>query len=280
MFLALGVSRFEGESTHPPTPAKAHPYPAHTTQNLRKIMADTSTKSKIMFLGRWIGVNLVGWIAGAFSGLCLGEFYLAPILSLSFDSPIADGLAPLLVWLPPGIGVGIMQSLIMKRWKIQSVLWMIATSLGLGIPATLIAWYHDNIFVQQFGYGGPSQYWFYGFGIVLVATGVGLAQMLVMGTAFSKRALWIVANVLGVVICLLLWVVVIFSSMSLLPPESSLGARTSGFLVVVISLSTLPFMGIIPSLATGLYLLKYGSDAIDDKGSDLTNSTLLNPQAG
>lgn len=243
-------------------------------------MADTSKKSKIRFLASWVGLNLVGWTTGVFSGLCLGEFYLAPIFSLSFDSPIADALAPLFVWLPHGIWVGIMQLEMMKRWKIQPILWVIATSLGWGIPSTLIAWYHENVFVKQFGYGSPLEYWLYGFAIVFVAGSVGLSQMLVMGNAFVKRGLWILANALGLVICVLVAVGAMFLTMSLLPSESSIGARDYGFLTWVVLLLSLSVAGVIPSLATGVYLLKYSVDGIDGKDSNPTGDALLNPQAG
>jgi hypothetical protein len=234
-----------------------------------------SKKSKIRFLAHWIGVNLVGWVAGVFSGLCLGEFYLAPIFSLSFDSPIADAIAPLFVWLPHGVWVGIMQLEIMKRWKIQPIIWVIVTSLGWGIPATLIALYHENVFVKQFGYGLSYEYGLYSFlGIVVVGASVGLAQILVMGNSFAKRGLWVLANVLGLVICAM------FLVMSLLPPESSFDAYNYGFLTWVVLLLSLSLAGIIPSLATGLYLLKYSVNGFDGEGSNPTNDTLLNPQAG
>ena len=48
-------------------------------------MAEATKKSKIKFLGSWIGINLAGWGIGVFSGLCLGEFYLAPYF-LSYRS--------------------------------------------------------------------------------------------------------------------------------------------------------------------------------------------------
>ena len=242
---------------------------------------DASKKSKIRFLARWIGFNLVGWIAGVFSGLCLGEFYLAPIFSLSFDSPIADAVAPLFVWLPHGVWVGIMQLEIMKRWKIQPMIWVIATSLGWGIPATLIAWYHENVFVEQFGYGISYEYGVYSFlGIVLVGASVGLAQSLVLGNTFTKRGLWILANVLGLVICVLVAASAMFFVMSLLPPESNFDAYNYGFLTWVVLLLSLSLAGIVPSLATGLYLLKYSLNGIDDQRSNPTSDALLNPEAG
>ena len=243
-------------------------------------MAETTKKSKIKFLGSWIGINLAGWGIGGFSGLCLGEFYLAPIFSLSFDSPIAYSLAPLFVWLPHGAWVGFMQLVILKRWKIQPVLWVIATSLGWGIPATLISWYYENVFVKQFGYGSPYEFWFYGFAIILVSVSVGLTQALVMKNNFAKRWLWILANVLGLVLCVLVLGGTMLVVACFLPSESSIGAREFGFLMWVFLLLTLPFAGIIPSLSTGLYLLKYTYDAPEDKGNSLSNESLLNTQAG
>jgi hypothetical protein len=243
---------------------------------------DALKKSKkIRFLARWIGVNLVGWIAGVFSGLCLGEFYLAPIFSLSFDSSLTDALAPLFVWLPHGVWVGIMQLEMMKKWKIQPIIWVIATSLGWGIPATLLAWYHENMFVKQFGYGISYEYGLYSFlGIVLVGASVGSAQSLVMGSSFAKRGLWILANVLGLVICVLVAASAMFLVMSLLPPESSFDAYNFGFLTWVVLLLSLSLAGIIPSLATGLYLLKYSINRFDNEGINPISNTLLNSQAG
>lgn len=243
-------------------------------------MVNVSKTVKIKFLAGWTGINLAGWFVGVFSGLCLGEFYLAPIFSLSFDSPIADVVAPLFVWLPHGAWVGIMQLVIMKRWKIQPVAWVIATSLGWGIPATLISWYHENIFVKQFGYSSPYEYWLYGFSIVLVSASVGLAQILVMNNNFAKRWVWILANVLGLVVCVLALAGMMFAVASLLPSESSIGGREFGFLMWVFLLLTLPFAGIIPSLTTGLYLLKYTSDVPEENGNSLSNKSLLKTQAG
>jgi hypothetical protein len=68
--------------------------------------------------------------------------------------------------------------------------------------------------------------------------------------------------------------------MSLLPPESSFDAYNYGFLTWVVLLLSLSLAGIIPSLATGLYLLKYSVNGFDGEGSNPTNDTLLNPQAG
>jgi len=239
---------------------------------------DELNRNKKKFLLGWLGVNLLGWIIGVFSGLYVGEFYLAPIIYLTFTSEITRALSPLFVWLPHGAWIGIMQWGMLKKWKIQPVLWVIATSLGWGIPATAISLYHENFFVKQFGYSSPYEIWFYGLGILLVGASVGLAQVLVMGNAIAKRALWILANALGLLACILLLVTVIFLAMYLFPPESSLGGRTFGFLMWVILFLTLPFVGMIPSLATGLYLLKYGYDVPEGESNKPTNEIPLNQQ--
>ena len=175
-----------------------------------------------------------------------------------------------------------MQLVIMKRWKIQPVLWvMIATSLGWGIPATLISWYYENVFVKQFGYSSPYEFWLYGFAIVLVSASVGLAQTLVMKNNFAKRWLWILANVLGLVLCVLVVGGTMLAVAALLPSEFSIGAREFGFLMWVFLLLTLPFAGIIPSLSTGIYLLKYSPNVPEEKGDNLSDEILLlQTQAG
>lgn len=235
-------------------------------------MIESDNNSKVKFLAGWIGVNLLGWILGVASGFCLGQFYLVPIVSLSFQSPIVSALSSLFIWFPLGAWIGAMQLAILKKWKIQSFLWVIYNALGWSIPATMLSWYYEKVFVKQFGYSSVYGYWFYGFGILLVGTSIGFAQTLLMRNIIRKRFLWVLANALGLLLCVVLFLAVLVSVIYLLPPESEMGGYFFGFVTWTVTLLTLPFVGSIPALGTGLILLKYG---INNKSNLNTDELLL-----
>ena len=227
----------------------------------REIIVNKLNKEKNKFLAGWVGVHIVGWYLGPLIGFCGGTLFFARISSIAPQSAIFDAISTFFIWTTHGAWIGIAQFFILKKWKIQPFLWIIATSLSWGISATIIVWYHDNVFVEQFGYSITYKYWFYGIGIFLIGLSVGFAQVTVMGNAFSKRGLWVLANASGLVLCVLASFGILYLLIPLLPSEAGIGARDFDFLIDIIFLFTLPLPGIIPALATGLYLINFCFDS-------------------
>ena len=153
----------------------------------------------------WLGVNLVGWMIGLYwITFHTGEVAKALNNTNNF-SLLPDALLEMLliVLLPLGLALAILQSTQMGRWKVNGWAWIAATAIGLIAPIwalSQIRWYllmntnpMGDAFVTYLEW-----LWLIYPGI-LVFTGLltGALQALVMGKAMSRPALWILANALA-----------------------------------------------------------------------------------
>jgi len=206
---------------------------------------------KIKFILSWTSANLFGWLFGIITGFCIGEIFLAQILSKTFHHSAVDFLSNLFVWLPHGVFIGIAQSLIIRKYKleIQSNLWIIATTFGWGISITILSWYLNNMGFREI------HLFLLPFIIILSGAIIGWSQALVMGTNFPKHTKWVFANIAGIVLCIFVFgYIVVFAKNVFLPKEGNFGGEETGVFEMLIMVLVFPLMGAIPSIPTGIYL--------------------------
>jgi hypothetical protein len=143
------------------------------------------------FIRKWLILNWLGW----FLGLILGPllfFILLPNLS-DFFFNLNENLQPILISFPFGIGLGSMQQLALRRWRVRASLWILATAFGIGFPATIISWLlnHDLL-----GYG-DQEFLAIIAEILLMGLGIGSLQALIIRKQVSKVTGWVWSYVLG-----------------------------------------------------------------------------------
>src|SRR6185503_12850095 len=89
------------------------------------------------FIRKWVILNWLGWVLGLILGPFL-FFILLPNVS-DFFFNLHENWYPILISFPFGIGLGSMQQIMLRHWKIRADLWILATAFGIGIPATIIS---------------------------------------------------------------------------------------------------------------------------------------------
>src|SRR6266498_2424883 len=143
------------------------------------------------FIRKWVIFNWLGW----FLGLILGPllfFILLPNLSDFFFNLDEDWM-PILISFPFGIGLGSMQQIVLRHWKVRTDLWILATAFGIGIPATIISWLLNR---DLLGYG-DRQFLAIIAEIFLMGFGIGGLQALVIRKQVPKVSGWVWSYVLG-----------------------------------------------------------------------------------
>jgi hypothetical protein len=143
------------------------------------------------FIRKWVIFNWLGW----FLGLVLGPllfFILLPNVS-DFFFNLNENWEPILISFPFGIGLGSMQQIVLRHWKVRADLWILATAFGIGIPATIISWIliHDLL-----GYG-DREFLAIIAEILLMGLGIGGLQAFVIRRQLSKVSGWVWSYVLG-----------------------------------------------------------------------------------
>ena len=95
------------------------------------------------FIRKWVNFNLLGW----FLGLVLGPLLfliILPASTLDFPLILIGTLQPLFSSFLFGVGLGSMQQIILRHWKVSAGLWILATAFGIAIPTTIISWLLDS----------------------------------------------------------------------------------------------------------------------------------------
>src|SRR5688572_7964336 len=91
---------------------------------------------KNKFLKEWLLFNILGWFLGLLIFVVL--YRIIPVLDYEYYKTLSY-LFPIIFSFPLGIGVGIIQQIKLRNWKISRLSWTLATALGFGIPWTLIS---------------------------------------------------------------------------------------------------------------------------------------------
>ncbi|MBN2499245.1 MAG: hypothetical protein JXB38_00680 [Anaerolineales bacterium] len=223
-------------------------------------MADGVKKSDGKFLFGWIYVNFFTWLVGL--------FFILPFSIFVDASPIvlSDELYTLFMCLLFGALVGFKQWLMLSKWGVRPILWILATSLGFGIPMTLLYWYDNSL-----PWYAPIRHTVVPLilGPLLISICVGLAQKWVIRVAISKPTLWVRANVIGIFISQVLYIIGLIFLFFLINPVSS---DAGELLYGLVSTIMIPFYGTVSALFTGLVLLKHGKN-VDGEGAELPETS-------
>ncbi len=225
----------------------------------------------------WLVANLLGWMIGIYSAY----FRIGDIVSQLetttglWQIPDAIGVVFVMICIPLGVGLGIMQCSLLGHWKIRAFPWILATAAGWVIPVVAFSQVRDLLlFGDPMGSGFTSyldSLWIlYPAGLSIVGADIGLLQALVMGKSISKPVVWVLANALGLLAFGLLVNVLFRIPMGLwLGDITYVLENYDSFLVppnymwLAIWLS-LPFLAtLIMALPTGIVLLRYANRPSD-----------------
>lgn len=135
----------------------------------------------------WAGYNFLGWLLG----MILGPVLYYDILSPYIRHGLHEKLEPLIISVPIGLFLGVMQYIKLRHWKISPMAWIGATALGFGIPITLISWFLQSFFgndVPLLAAAGTA---------VLAGLLVGGLQAALMRRSIVKPGLWMLIYGLG-----------------------------------------------------------------------------------
>ena len=218
----------------------------------------------------WLSVNLVGWMIGLY-WISFHTGQVAKALNINNDfSSLPDALLQMLlmVILPLGLALGILQSTQMGRWKVNGWAWIAATAIGLIAPIwalSRIRWYllmntdpMGDAFVTYL-----ERLWVI-YPDILLVTGLwtGALQALVMGKAMSRPVLWVLANALG--LPLFGWVAALIVNIPLSKNNFEFLAQPNSYLIpprywwsLIVLL--LPLVAaLLTALPTGWVLARFG----------------------
>lgn len=222
------------------------------------------------FFAGWLFVNLLGWMIGIYSLAGRGQD-VYPHLEITgmWQSPDAIGQILAMICVPLGLGLGILQSFQLGRWKIARIQWILVTFFGWTLPAfafSRVRWY--LLFNTPIGEGFVRYLdllWIlFPLALLYIGAGIGLLQTFVMGKSMSRPWLWILANALGLLV--FGWLVNGIFRIALAPrfmDIASLAKRgnllISPYLVWPAIAAILPFLAtLIIALPSGLVLWNFG----------------------
>lgn len=150
------------------------------------------------FVREWIRFNFWGTLLGVLIGPIL--FYLvidsAMLTWLDYEKSydVYRKLGSLFLTIPLGAALGYLQQIKLRKWKVSSVAWIVATILGLGIPATVGGWivnstYENDIILNTLIIE-----------LVMIGLGIGGFQGIVIRKFLPNPFPWILAYVKGIFI--------------------------------------------------------------------------------
>jgi len=222
------------------------------------------------FLTGWLIVNLLGWMIGIYSLIGRSrDVYSHLEVTGKWQLPDAVGQILVMICVPLGLGLGVLQSFQMGRWKIAKIPWIVVTFVGWTLPALVfskIRW--QLLFADPMGNGFVNYLeilWIlYPLALLWIGAGIGLLQLLVMGKSMTKPGMWILANALGLLV--FGWMVNGIFRLVLEPMFVDIISLAEmgdlsipPYLVWPVIAALLPFLAtLIIALPTGLVLCKYG----------------------
>jgi hypothetical protein len=144
------------------------------------------------FLKEWLLFNILGWFLGLLIFVVL--YRIIPVLDYEYYKTLSY-LFPVIFSFPLGLGLGIMQQIKLRKRGISGLSWTLATTLGFGIPWTLISWLRDNLSLdyQWDPYLDMAR-------IIIVGACIGGLQAYILRKSTSldiKPGSWILAYTIG-----------------------------------------------------------------------------------
>lgn len=241
--------------------------------------------SRNYFLKDWISYNLLGWLLGVIIGPILFSFTISPALFRNANYDLQTNLAPIFFSFPVGVGLGIMQSIKLRCWEVPSSLWILATSLGFGIPATLISWFlnYPSWFLSYvsspLGYRAPL---FLSIAeIIIIGLIVGGLQAILLRRSVLKTRYWVLAYIFGLISLGVVTIGIFFGTLYVAEPTQKffyslrlwqlgqLVVTYRGELINLFTLLSVPFFAaLFIGLPTGIILQKFGNMQIANEGKD------------
>jgi hypothetical protein len=169
-------------------------------------MSENLSLKNELFLFEWSFLNLLGWIIGLFFVYQIHSHSESIYYEFSFWKSI-------LVWLPLGASFGICQWFMLKRFKINLLIWAVVTSLGFSVLFTLLYGaaalnrYGLNLipqgrvdlgeFIGKIDIGQNITYVLCSIAILLGGFLTSGLQAIIIRRIIPKPWLWIKANMLG-----------------------------------------------------------------------------------
>ena len=228
--------------------------------------------AKNPFLKEWVSYNFLGWLLGTSIGPLLFYFVLRYEIPGIYGDDLYDRLTPVFISFPLGAGLGVMQQVKLRQWNISPALWIAATSLGFGIPISLITWVFQS---------SASRYDIPLFAVVteviIVAICIGGLQALLIRKLIPKPSYWILAYVFGVLaVGVILLGVISGALLAAEPIEEFLYSldlytvvKYRDELLLLFTGITLPFLAaFLIGLPTGLILQKFANIKISTAGKE------------
>jgi hypothetical protein len=236
--------------------------------------AGRKKRSKAGLLWSWLGLNLVGWMIGLYTGGTSVGVVAEKLQDVNDLGHLPDAIMQLYggICVPLGIGLGLMQCLLMRRWKVSSPGWFFTTAAMWIFPAIAFSQiYHYVLFEPITGhrfFTYMDWLWLlYPAALLMMGVCIGLAQSLWMERVLPGPAAWMLANGLGLLAFgwMVQWLTAIPAGFNLMPMDVLIKNQGSWWmqpyaLLQVIG-ALLPFLGaLLTALPTGFVLLKYGKE--------------------
>lgn len=231
------------------------------------------------FIRKWIKANLIGMLVGVLVGPILFYLVIRPQIeylnhanfSHPFNASLFDILSEFFVWAPIGVSLGVVQQNLLRAWKIKPLSWIIATSLGFGLPTILIAWVSPRInwmFVHS-ELGSSIVSALNMVEPLIVVLTIGALQVWLLRNSVTKPSLWIWSHIVGVIVAGILSLLLFIVAFAIADPVEKffyahglddLVYYRDGLMMLVIAL-ILPFgLAIVVGWPTGLILQKYSKE--------------------
>lgn len=229
------------------------------------------------FMTGWLVANLPGWMIGIYSAYFrIGDIVsnLNTITGL-WQIPDVIGLMLVMICIPLGLGLGIMQCSQLGYWKIPAFPWIFATAVGWAIPFMAFSRIrYLLLFGDLMGLSFTSYLdslgILYPVGLLTIGAGIGLLQSLVIGQSLSKPGLWISANAVGLLVLGLLVNEIFKIPMSLRFADVFYILENYDSFLIPPNLMwpiiwiVLPFLAtLITALPTGIVLVRFGNKPPD-----------------
>lgn len=156
------------------------------------------------FIPLWLAANLIAWLLATFAFQGDLIFNTMQDQGLIVDAMKGEGVLILSrIGLPLGIVLGILQCLVLGRWKVSKIGWILATTAGWGIPAyeflqlrnSLL--FYDPIHSSGFVTYLQNQWIIFPAVMCLMGAFTGTLQAFVLRNKMRRPGLWILANALS-----------------------------------------------------------------------------------
>jgi hypothetical protein len=158
----------------------------------------------------WVVASTVGWFVGLIMMYIIGF-----LMAESFD---IEWLTDLYMGIMLGIGVGVLQWLVLRRRVSRAGWWVLASAAGFVVVGGSVFGAADVVFGFLEGMGGMSSFINVLGRTVVVALGgavTGILQWLVLRSQVSRAGWWVLASTVGWGLCM----AVAFSGVSLLESD-------------------------------------------------------------